>query len=165
MNCTVKITAEEFKNIHNSLWELDCVARDLEDTLHPSLFAKLNHARITIRENLKGAYAQESRDFDRKMDHYYQVREQLGLHSLWSMFDITDLHRPHPWPEALTLEYRDHAGSEGPVIVSVDGPLWSDVYSAADRAIQASGDQHHTFIEAVRPVEGSTTALSLHTGS
>jgi hypothetical protein len=33
------------------------------------------------------------------------------------------------------------------VSAPIEGPLWVDLYRAADQCIQASGDSHHSFIE------------------
>jgi hypothetical protein len=38
MNCNPTLTAEEFKTIHNALWELDSVKAQLEDILKPELY-------------------------------------------------------------------------------------------------------------------------------
>lgn len=164
MNCSVTLTAEEFKNIHNALWELDCVSRDLEDTLHPNLFAKLNKARVTIRENLENAYVQESQDFDGKLNHYTEVRKSHGFITEWSMFDVEDLTEQHPWPDARQLIYKAN-GETKPHTEMIPGGNWVGLWHAADRAIRESGDLHHIFIEGFVPVKGDERVLELHTGS
>ncbi len=144
MNCSVTLTAEEFKQIHNAL----CFARadNVEKTVE------------TIREALKGAYEQDSTVFDRKMDYFNRFQEEQQLTSIWSMYELDELDflQHHPYPSDAFVVY--HGGH-----VPVSGSTWGDIYRAADQAIRNSGDQHHIFIEAFELRNGNE--LHLVTGS
>lgn len=165
MNCDVTLTAEEFKTIHNALWELDCVTRTLEDLLKPELYIKLASAGRKIREGLQGAYEQEGADFKRKSAHYDSVKQDLGLrHSEWSCYEAADLNDRHPFAGATTVCYKDHWGDK-PVAVTINGSTWAALWVAADAAIRDSDDGHHVFIERFRPSKENPELLYLSTGS
>lgn len=150
MNCDVTLKAEEFKTIHNALWALQY--RDGVD---------VNATVETIREALSGAYAQERNDFDRKSDHYSQVKEELGLRSIWSIYEVANLSERFPFEGVTRVVYKDHWGST-PVSTEINGGTWAALYVAADACIRDSGDEHHVFIEQFKQF-GDT--LILTTGS
>ena len=124
---TVVLKGEDFKTIHNTLWAMQYKGMDAVT------------AAETIREALKDAYDQDSAKFDSKHEHYESVRDYLGLRSIWSIYSVEDLNQPHPYAGAAEVCYRDHWGDE-PVYETIMGPTWADLYSAADRCIQRSGD-------------------------
>ena len=150
MNCDVTIKAEDFNTIHNVLWELQY--RDGVD---------VDAAVEKIRGALEDAYAQESNVFERKNNHYSQVKEELGAQSIWSIYEIADLDQPHPYQSGLFVSYKDHWGAEAQHC-AVYGNTWRDLYRAADNCIRNSGDEHHIFIENFRLVGNN---LVLTTGS
>lgn len=151
MNCDVTISKEDFKTIHNTLWELDCI----NDTRVRALVER-------IRTVLADAYQQDDTAFDRKMQYFETVKKGAGLTSTWSIYEVTDMTEPHPYNCADTVVYTDHWG-DGPVEEPITGQTWADLYAAADRCIQQSGDGHHVFIEAFEFV--TPTKLRLTTGS
>jgi hypothetical protein len=134
MNCDVTLTADEFKSIHNTLWAIEYNGMD----------AVLGVKKI--REALEGAYKQDSDAFDRRREHYEEVCEDLGLATVWSIYDIEDLNDRHSFEGAKTLVYTDHWGTK-PVRVPINGLTWAALYVAANAAIRDSGDDHHVFIE------------------
>ncbi len=144
MNTAVTLTAEEFKQIHNAL----CFApnRGLDATLE------------TIREALKGAYAQDEAVFDRKMDYFRRFQSEHKLEAIWSMYELEEhgFLKDHPYTSDAFVVYQ---GGHVPVF----GNTWGDIYRAADWAIRNSGDDHHIFIEAFELKNGNE--LHLVTGS
>jgi hypothetical protein len=149
MNCDVTLTANEFKQIHNTLWAMqyDGMAADV--------------GAEKIRAALKGAYDQEDADFKRKREHYDSVMTDIGLDAVWSVFEVKDLNEPHPFEGVKEVVYRNHWG-ERTVRVPIYGRSWVSLYVAANAAIRDSGDDHHIFIEHFDRREDS---LVLHTGS
>jgi len=162
MNCNPTLTAEEFKTVHNALWELDCVTRQLEDVLKPELYVKLAHAASTIRQGLSGAYQQDDQAFTRKNDHYHVIKSEEKLRAIWSLYEIEDLDAVHPYPADSIVVYSQHWGDK-PVHCAVQGATWRDIYRAADNCIRLSGDEHHVFIESFDLKNGSE--LHMSTGS
>lgn len=165
MNCSPTLTAEEFKTVHNALWELDCVTRTLEDVLKPELYTKLARAASTIREGLAGAYEQDNQAFSRKSRHFDEVKAELGLrNSEWSIYEVDNMSDRHPFEGATKVVYKDHWGDE-PVECTVNGATWAALFVAADACIRDSGDGHHAFIERFRPSKDDPKTLILSTGS
>jgi hypothetical protein len=164
MNCSPTLTAEEFKTIHNALWELDSVTNTLEDILKPELYVKLARAARTIREGLAGAYEQDDKAFSLKSRHFETVQEAQALKSIWSIYNVDNLNDQHPFTGACKVVYKDHWGGE-PVEFEVVGSTWSALYVAADACIRNSGDDHHVFIENFTKSESDPTVLFLSTGS
>lgn len=149
MNCDVTLKAEDFKTIHNTLWAMEYQGMDSKT------------AAEKIREALMGAYAQESKAFERKNDHFSSVKQDLGLRTIWSLYEVDDLNERYPFEGIATVTYKDHWGDK-PIVKPVNGLTYAALYVAADAAIRDSGDEHHVFIERFEQV-GDT--LLLTTGS
>ncbi len=154
MNCSPTLTAEEFKVLHNTLWELGNIDNDRVREL-------VDRIRGVA---LKGAYEQDHAAFDRKSAHYDRIRDDLGLRASWSIYEVDDLSERHPFAGADRVVYRDHWGDK-PVSVGINGLTWAALYVAADAAIRDSGDEHHIYIEAFRPSKEDPRTLVLTTGS
>ncbi len=158
---TVTLRGEDFKTIHNTLCDLR----------HLSLRSKVDLEELQkivslFEQGLKDAYAQDNDQFDSKMDYYNQFKEDNGLGTIWSIYELP-VHgflADHPYQGAAEICYRDHWGEE-PVYETILGPTWADLYRAADRCIQRSGDGHHCFIEGFYPVADQPHQLRLTTGS
>lgn len=169
MNCSPTLSAEEFKTVHNALWELDSVTRQLEGILNPELYAKLARAGSTIRSGLKGAYEQDNRAFETKNTAYDLAQKHWGFKTIWSIYEVEDLEAQHPFAGATQVAYVDHWGDE-PVFVEIktEGAghgTWIDLWRAADQAIRESEDLHHIYIEQFRPNPKNPQQLLLTTGS
>ncbi len=160
MNCDVTLTASEFKDLHNALCEL----RNLAERMNYSMI-KIDDVQNVISSmecSLRGAYDQDNADFDRKYSHYSEVRKELGLEAIWSLYEIENLNERHPFPSDAFVVYKDHWGKET-VHCAVYGPTWAAIYMAANSCIRKSGDEHHVFIERFTLKNGNE--LHLTTGS
>ena len=165
MYCDVKLTALEFKTIHNALCDLDQIKRQLEDILKPELYTKLVKVSNNIRTGLESAYEQERADFDRKSKHYDSVKQDLGIRgSEWSCYEAADLNDRHPYAGATVVCYKDHWGDK-PVSAAINGSTWAALWVAANACIRDSQDEHHVFIERFRPSKENPEVLYLSTGS
>lgn len=100
---------------------------------------------------------------DEKYDHYDSVRNELGLTSIWSIFEVENLSDRHPFQDATKVHYKDHWGK--PVTVEINGGTWAALYVAGNAAIRDSGDSHHVFIERFRPSKTDAGVLLMTTGS
>ena len=159
MNCSVTLTAEEFKVLHNSLCDLNGLA-------YHHHVPKVEEIVERIRKvALKSAYEQENQDFDAKWQHYDRVRSQLGLRSNWSLYQVADLDQRHPFEGAAYVVYDEHWGESGEIVKAINGRTWAALWVAADSAIRDSGDGHHCFIESFTPITDKPGHLRLHTGS
>ncbi len=161
---TVTIQGRDFTTVHNTLCELRTIQERLTGIISDDLAGQLHRVIKSFEAGLEDAYAQDNRAFEDKMEHYSTVQEELGLRSIWSIFDVQDLNQPHPYTAAREISYKDHWG-EAAVIEPIEGPTWRDLYSAADRCIRGSGDDHHIFIEAFYTVADQPHQIRLTTGS
>ena len=165
MNCAPTLSADEFRTIHNAVCDLDSLVARLEEVLKPELHERLAQARDRIRQGLAGAYRQDHEAFDRKGQHYTNVKAELGIRgSDWSIYEVDNLSDRHPFEGADRVVYIDHWG-EQPVQCSINGLTWAALWVAANACIRDSGDDHHTFIEAFRPSKDDPRTLVLSTGS
>lgn len=151
MYTDVTLKAEDFKTIHNTLWELQ-YGRAIN----------VDAAVEKIRAALSDCYAQDEAVSQKRSDHFSEVRASLGLNAIWSMYEVEDLGERHPFQGITSVTYRDHWGERGDVVIPVNGLTWAALYVAANAAIRDSGDEHHVFIEGFSKV-GDT--LLLTTGS
>lgn len=161
MQCDVILTADEFKTIHNTLWELDRVIDQLDNIVKDSMVERLHSVSQTLRNSLKGAYEQERTVSKTRMNYYQRVQEECKYQSVWSISTIDDFYTNHPYLAADQVIY------EGKVAI-INGPNWIDLWDAADRVIKATGDLHHIYIESFVPgpkVGDAKNVLCLVTGS
>ena len=79
--------------------------------------------------------------------------------------EVANMTLCHPYTDAEYVVYDEHWGDSGEVVRRIEGRDWNALYRAADAAIQASGDSHHSFIESFTPIEDKPGHLRLHTGS
>ena len=168
MIVSATLTAEEFKDIHNALWVLDCAISQLEETLNAGLYHKLTTSRDQIRKALANSYDQETKEFNRRGEHYSSVKKDLGIHdSEWSCYEVEDLNQRHPYEGATAVLYKDPwAGHPRPAVeVPINGLTWAALWVAANAAIRDSGDRHHVFIESFEVSKDDPSVLTLHTGS
>lgn len=163
MNCSPTLSAEEFSDVHNAKCALHGIMQSIEGVVHPKVTERLQNAIDLLNKGLKTAYEQDEAAFQAASNHFDQVCEELGMKSIWSMHEIKDLRTPHPWPEHQLISYQ--GWGEGEVKVRIEGPLWTDLWIAADKAILASGDTHHIFIEGFTPSKTRDLELCLSTGS
>jgi hypothetical protein len=152
---TVTLRGEDFKIIHNTL----CDLRNLVSRMEQSMIKTSEFDRIIegFQMGLKDAYEQDTSSFDSKMDYFDSFKTDNRLAAIWSIYELP-IHGflfDHPFPSDAFVVYQGHH-------VPVSGPIWGDVYRAADRAIELSGDLHHIFIEHFEQVGNE---LRLTTGS
>jgi len=158
MNTAVTLTADEFKVLHNSLYDLNQLA-------YYHHVPKVEEIVERIRKvALKSAYEQDQADFDRKHREYQHWQQHYGLRSTWSIYRVNNMTTCHPYKDATHVVYDEHWGDKE-IVVKIDGRDWNALYRAADAAIQQSGDSHHCFIESFSTTVDKPGHLRLHTGS
>lgn len=161
---SVVLKGEDFKTVHNTLCELRSVQQQLCGVVNDRVLDQITAAIRGFELGLRDAYDQDSAAFERKSEHYEQLRTELGLRSIWSIYSVSDLRKSHPYTAAREICYRDHWGKAA-VYETIPGPTWADLFQAADHAIRRSGDGHHVFIESFEPVADQPRQLRLTTGS
>jgi hypothetical protein len=163
---TVTLRGEDFKTVHNTLCELREIEMRLNEVISESLAQRLHRVIKGFEAGLARAYEQDNRAFESKMDYYSDFQSQNGLKTIWSIYDLPQhgFLGDHPYKGAAEICYRDHWG-EAAVYETILGSTWADLYRAADRCIQRSGDSHHIFIEGFEPVADQPHQLRLVTGS
>ena len=163
MNCNPTLTAEEFKTIHNALWSLGSIQLQLEAVLNKDLYNELAKATNQIRQGLVSAYEQEETAFEAKTIYYAQVRQELGLSAVWSMYEVDNLSDRHPFEGVTKVVYR--AYESGDHEVAINGGTWAALYVAANAIIRDSGDNNHIFIEGFEQSSINPEVLFVSTGS
>lgn len=100
---------------------------------------------------------------DEKFDYFNQVRDELGLDAVWSIYEVDNLSERHPFEGATKLIYR--AYGSGDQVVTINGSTWAALYVAANSLIRDSGDNHHIYIESFKQSSINPEILMLSTGS
>ncbi len=164
MNTSPTITAEDFKIIHNALCEMRSVYETIQGVVREPITDKLASAIREMETGLKDAYEQDNKAFDDKYTHYDNVKLNLDLSAIWSIYEVNNLSDRHPFEGADRVVYKDHWGNK-PVSCSINGLTWAALYVAANACIRDSGDAHHVFIEQFKPAKDDPRTLILSTGS
>lgn len=117
------------------------------------------------RNYLKDEQTTDTRDalMDQRREHYRKTRRDLRLGSIWTDFDIENLHDNHTFQGFRKLIYDAPWGN--PAAVDIPGETWMALWQAADQAIKHSGDSHHIYIEGFEPHPTKPRTLILITGS
>ena len=145
---TVTLRGEDFKVLHNTLWELG----NIDDARVRALVERIR----TVA--LKDAYEQDNSAFESKHDYYSAFQRDNGLRSIWSIYELP-VHgflEKHPYPGSSFIMYQGQH-------CAVWGDTWADIYRAADQLIRGSGDDHHIFIEGFEVKNHNE--LHMYTGS
>jgi hypothetical protein len=100
---------------------------------------------------------------DEKFDYFNQIREDLGLDAVWSIYEVENLSERHPFKGAKKVIYR--AYGSGNHEVAIEGDTWKSLYIAANQLIRDSGDGHHIYIESFKQSSISPEILFVTTGS
>jgi hypothetical protein len=102
----------------------------------------------------------KAEDDARRMKLGFAMQRELGLWSIWSMYEVIDTMREVPFPGAVRMQYDvdDYWGTSQTGIIPLDAN-WIDLWRVADTLMLASGDKHHQFIEEIKR-EGDTLLLS-----
>lgn len=92
-------------------------------------------------------------DFDEaELEEAMERNEQIGRendikHSVWSMYEVTDFSAV-PFPHAHTLFYENYFDEAKNINVPLNpNSTWLDLWRAADKTIETSGDADHIYIE------------------
>lgn len=158
----VKLTAEEFKSVHNGMCELRYQIENLLPFINEKLAQSLSKGLKSIETGLAGAYQKDEDEFDRRSAHYDEVCNKHNFKSIWSMHEVEDLNADHIYPNATHVMY-DAGGATNSV--PINGKTWVSLWRAADTLIKISGDNHHIFVEDFIQIQGVDTILQLSTGS
>jgi len=100
---------------------------------------------------------------DEKFEYFNQVRDELGLDAVWSMYEVDNLSERHPFEGAKKVIYR--AYGSGDHEVAIVGSTWAALYVAANQLIRDSGDGHHIYIEDFKQSSIDPEILFVSTGS
>jgi hypothetical protein len=158
MNFT--ITKDQLSDLHNSYCYLRSFKERMESMLSVSALTELNKSLDLLNKVRRPIMDEYDRINDMKNDHYEDIRSRNGFKSIWSLYDATNLFDL----SGFVAEELVYSGWGNEVRIPLPGGnlKWWDLYVAAEKAINASGDTHHIFIEAFRQ-EGNK--LYLHCGS
>lgn len=101
-------------------------------------------------------------DFEASYEFFQSIAKENNIkHSTWSMYEVTDFNVV-PFPNANKLIYSLYPARDQVEINLQPNSTWLDLWKAADKAIDESGDLDHSFIE---EFEEDGDALILVTGS
>jgi len=100
---------------------------------------------------------------DEKFEYFNQVRDELGLDAVWSIYEVDNLSERHPFEGAKKVIYR--AYGSGDHEVAIVGSTWAALYVAANKLIRDSGDGHHIYIEDFKQSSIDPEILFVSTGS
>jgi len=95
------------------------------------------------------------------------LSDENNFYSVWSIYEVDDF-TVTPFPNAKSMNYKNDkywSGVDKDITVNLTGLTWLNLWRTADALIADSGDQHHIFIEDIRPSADDASILELFTGS
>lgn len=100
---------------------------------------------------------------DEKFDYFSQVRDELGLDAIWSIYEVDNLSERHPFEGVKKVIYRAYGAGDHEV--TINGSTWAALYVAGNALIRDSGDGHHVYIEEFKQSSIDPEILFMSTGS
>lgn len=96
-------------------------------------------------------------DQERLTALYRQLAEQNGFRSIWDMYEVRNFNEI-PYTGVTTVVHNSywpngdlHVKDVPEIAVPIEGSgTWMDIWRAAEKAIQQSGDASHIYIEILR---------------
>ena len=97
-----------------------------------------------------------------KTDYFAEVRAQMGLRSVWSIYDVEDMDDQHGLGSDIEIAY---VNCDATSTAKVAGDTIAALYVAADKCIRESGDNHHIYIGGFERSSVNPKVFFLYTGS
>lgn len=160
MTNKIMLTKEQYEKIDSLTSDLHSIIYRTQELVHPditntliSMQSKLNQALHDIREI-------ENNSFEKNWKELADIAKNNNFQSRWSVEEVSSEKMSKQVPLKIkTIQYQGNT-------FKVKAKLtWLELWKIADQIIKNSGDEHHIFIENFEPINPTTGAFKLNTGS
>lgn len=154
-----QITAADVDTLHNAKIDLARVIEDMEDILAPKLLQQLRKVQTKIRAGLVDVNKQKDLRWEKRYNHFSEVKERDGMKTIWSIFEVDDLNAPSG---ITATELKYNGWGEATIKMAPGDKTYMELWHYAEQVLYEADDLDHPFIESF--TQGGDICL-LGTGS
>lgn len=135
----IEVTQENLKNLMDMQYRFHAFKSKLEH-MSPAVQKEFDALSDAVRLLFKEQGEKDDKAHSAKYDFFDELQTKHNLKTVWSLYEIEDINANFGYVSV--LKYLDVSEAVGREVTYME--LWL----IADRLIRASGDWHHSFIEA-----------------
>ena len=154
-----KIVAADVEKLHNAKIDLARIIDDMEDILAPKLLQDFRKVQTKIRAALLDVNTQKDNLWQKRHNHYSDLKEEHGMKTVWSIFEVDNLDSPS-MITATELKY--NGWGEASIKMAPGNKTYMELWHYAEQVLYEADDLEHPFIESF--TQGGDICL-LGTGS
>ena len=139
-----QITAAEVNTLHNAKIDLARIIEDMEDILAPKFLQQLRKVQTKIRAGLVEVNRQRDLRWEKRHNHYSDLKEEHGMRTTWSIFDVDNLDSPSG---ITATELKYNGWGEATIKMAPGNKTWMELWHYAEQVLYEADDLEHGFIE------------------
>lgn len=154
-----KIVAADVDKLHNAKIDLARIIDDMEDILAPKLLQDFRKVQTKIRAALLDVNTQKDNLWEKRQNHYSDLKEEYGMKTVWSIFEVDNLESPSG---ITATELKYNGWGEATIKMAPGNKTYMELWLYAEQVLYEADDMEHPFIESF--TQGGDICL-LGTGS
>jgi len=139
-----KIAAADVEKLHDAKIDLARLVDDMEDILAPKLLQQLRKVQTKIRAGLLDVNTQKDNLWQKRYNHYSDLKNEHGMKTVWSIFEVDDL-------ESLSMitatELKYNGWGEATIKMAPGNKSYMELWNYAEQVLYEADDMEHSFIE------------------
>ncbi len=139
-----KIAAADVEKLHDAKIDLARLVDDMEDILAPKLLQQLRKVQTKIRAGLLDVNTQKDNLWQKRYNHYSNLKNEHGMKTVWSIFEVDDL-------ESLSMitatELKYNGWGEATIKMAPGNKSYMELWNYAEQVLYEADDMEHSFIE------------------
>ena len=116
----------------------------MEDILAPKLLQQLRKVQTKIRAGLLDVNTQKDTLWQKRYNHYSDLKNEHGMKTVWSIFEVDDL-------ESLSMitatELKYNGWGEATIKMAPGNKSYMELWNYAEQVLYEADDMEHSFIE------------------
>jgi lipopolysaccharide export LptBFGC system permease protein LptF len=130
--------------LHDAKIELARIIDDMEDILAPRMLQQFRKVITKIRAGLLDVNTQKDNLWQKRYNHYSDLKNEHGMKTVWSIFEVDDL-------ESLSMitatELKYNGWGEATIKMAPGNKSYMELWNYAEQVLYEADDMEHSFIE------------------
>lgn len=139
-----KIAAADVEKLHDAKIDLARIVDDMEDILAPRMLQQFRKVITKIRAGLLDVNTQKDNLWQKRYNHYSDLKNEHGMKTVWSIFEVDDL-------ESLSMitatELKYNGWGEATIKMHPGNKSYMELWNYAEQVLYEADDMEHSFIE------------------
>ncbi len=155
----------KFEALRTIQLELYGINQQLENLIHPDIFAKLVKIKDLAEKTIKPEMDAANAKWDDNWDSLRKIQEDKKFHSFWSLSEIGAKDMEKTTPEMTEIVYESWGKTQTHTFDKPTKITWIQFWHIADELIRKSEDSHHVYIESLEADKKKKGSFRLGCGS